>query len=237
MKKSTLLVCTLLLSGLSVFAQQSLAPSNFTQTVSDPGNTTVLESHVTLVNIGASDVNVGVERIINNFNPNMYELFCFGAWCYPPGTAVAGNATLLPAGATNTTFKAQVDPNSTCDNASLHYRFYDQNNIADSIGLTLNFNFCAVGLADNKEEFGISKALRNPADSYTLFTYNFPTSDNGDKVVIYNMLGSLIKTLDLPGKNGTLMITTSELKAGVYFVSYVSGNKVQSTSKLVVSHH
>ena len=91
--------------------------------------------------------------------------------------------------------------------------------------------------AENKEELGMSKPLRNPADGFTLFNYSLPTNEAGDKLVVFNMLGSFVKSMDVNGLKGTIVMNTSELTSGIYLVSYMSGNKVRSTSKLVVRHN
>jgi len=54
--------------------------------------------------------------------------------------------------------------------------------------------------------------------------------------VVFNMLGSKVKSMDIPGKSGSLILTTSDLKSGMYMVSYISNGKVKDTSRLVVSH-
>jgi hypothetical protein len=100
----------------------------------------------------------------------------------------------------------------------------------------LDFAFCVQGLNDVVESYGLSKPLKNPADQFTVFTYNLPASTNNDKLYIYNMLGSLVKTVDVTGKNGSLVVTTAELKSGLYIATYISDNKVKNSYKLVVSH-
>jgi hypothetical protein len=235
MKKLILLASIAIAATFNVDAQ-NLALSNYVQIVSDPGNTTMLESYVQLDNTGSSPIDVICERTINYIPANMDELFCFGAFCNPPSTPITTYTTTVQGGARDNTFKADVVPNGNCGNASLHYRFYDQNNPADSIGITLEFQFCAVGLNENANDFGLSRPLRNPADQFTVFAYNLNTNEENDKLFVYNMLGSLVKTMDIAGKNGSIVLSTAELKSGVYFVSYVSQNKIKNSYKLVVSH-
>ncbi|MFM7016667.1 MAG: T9SS type A sorting domain-containing protein [Bacteroidota bacterium] len=235
MKKYLLLV--LFLTGFSSWSfGQSLVLSNYNLTVSDPGNTNMLESTARLDNNGTSTVDIVVERDVINLPAGMYELFCFGAFCNPPGTTMTSYTTPIVAGGRETTFDAKVMPNGNCGTATIHYRFYDQNDPADSTGFTLNFAFCTQGLNDVAENYGVSKPLKNPADQFTVFTYNLPSNNNNDKLYIYNMLGSLVKTLDVTGKNGSLVLNTADLKSGLYIASYVSENKVKNSYKLVVSH-
>ena len=235
MKKFLLIVACLI--GITQLATaQGLVLSNYNLTVSDPGNTNTLESTARIDNNGSSTVDIVVERDVINLPAGMYELFCFGQFCNPPGTPMTSYTTPIVAGGRESTFDAKVIPNGNCGTATIHYRFYDQNNPADSTGFTLNFAFCTQGLNDVSETFGLSKPLKNPADQFTVFTYNLPTANNNDKLYIYNMLGSLVKTVDVTGKNGSLVVNTAELKSGLYIASYVSENKVKNSYKLVVSH-
>ena len=231
------LLSTLFVLGLSLVSfGQSLVLSGYNLTVSDPGNSNVLESTARLDNTGSSSVNIIVERDIVNLPTGMYELFCFGQYCNPPGTAFTTYNTPIAAGGRESTFDAKVYPNGNCGTASIHYRFYDQNNPADSTGFTLDFAFCTQGLNDVAESYGLSKPLKNPADQFTVFTYNLASNSSSDKLYIYNMLGSLVKTMEVTGKNGSLVVNTAELKSGLYIATYVSENKIKNSYKLVVSH-
>ncbi len=235
MKKALLAI--LILTGSTILSfGQNLVLSNYNLLISDPSNLNTLSSTCRLDNNGATPVNIVVERDINNLPSGMYELFCFGAFCNPPGTAVTSYTTPISAGGRESTFEAKVTPNGNCGTASIHYRFYDQNNPADSTGFTLDFAFCTQGLSDATESFGLSKPLRNPADQYTVFTYNLASNSSSDKLYIYNMLGSLVRTYDVTGKNGSLVVNTADLKSGLYIATYVSENKVRNSHKLVVSH-
>ncbi len=240
MKNITLSITLLLLMTGFVGKSQSLQISNYTQTIYCYDSSATTQSVVTLDNTSSSTLNIGLTRTVLNITSGMDELFCFGPKCYPPNTAASGlnSPCVIPANGSDSSFKADVSPNGFWGSATINYHFYNQANSADSIGVTLNFVFTsATGLSENKADFGISHPLRNPADAFTVFNYNLQSSEMGDKMVLYNMLGSLVKTIDIPGKNGTLVVSTAELKAGVYFASYISGSKIKETYKLVVSHH
>jgi len=61
-------------------------------------------------------------------------------------------------------------------------------------------------------------------------------ADQSDRLVVFNMLGSMVKSVEIPGKAGSLILSTSDLKSGMYLVSYMSNGKVKDSSRLVVSH-
>lgn len=118
---------------------------------------------------------------------------------------------------------------------SIHYRFFDTDNPSDSVGVDLAWNF-TTSLGENNQQYGLSKPLQNPADAFTVFNYNLPTADPRDQLVVYNMLGAVVRILDIPGKHGALVLNTSDLKSGVYIVSFINGGRLKDSCRLVVSH-
>jgi hypothetical protein len=177
-----------------------------------------------------------VERSIVNLVPGHLEFFCTSVFCYPPGTDVTSSADTIEAG-TSSLFYGDVIPNNIPGTSSIYYKFYNLDDPTDSASITLNYAFTTVGLSDLKSSPALSAPSPNPADGFTVFTYNVQENLANDRLVVYNMLGSLVKSIDVPGTNGVLVISTADLRSGVYFVSYQQNNgKLNSTTKLVVSH-
>lgn len=237
--KRLLILATLALMGAQRAEAQSFSLSNYSPVtvINDPFSDT--ESHVDLANSSLSDKQVTVERTITALANGHVEFFCFGAGatglCYPPGTAASNGNDVVSASSTDQSFKATVRPMGNYGYTSIHYRFFDTANPADSVGVDLAWDF-TTSLSENGRQFGFTKPLQNPADAFTVFNYNLPSSESGDRLLVYNMLGSLVRSVEVPGKNGTLVLHTSDLKSGVYLVSYISMGRVKDSSRLVVSH-
>jgi hypothetical protein len=235
MKKQLLVLGALITIGFSGANAQSLNLSNYNLTVN--GNTNAaLSSYVTLNNSTSADFPMMVERSLVNLVPGHLEFFCTSVFCYPPGTDATNTADTIEAG-TSSQFYGDVIPNSIPGTSTINYKFFSLDDPTDSASITLNFAFTTVGLNDVKSSPVLSAPSPNPADGFTVFTYNVQENLVNDKLVVYNMLGSLVKSIDVPGSNGVLVITTADLRSGVYFVSYQQNNgKLNSTTKLVVSH-
>jgi len=240
MKKFTILLLTCVASlNIQSVSGQTFTLSNFTPVtvINDPWLD--VESHVHLTNSSANAKQVRVDRFINVLASGHVEFFCFGSGstglCYPPGTDFSnGNDTVLGS-STDQSFKATVRPLGSYGYTSIHYRFSDTNNPGDSVGVDLGWDF-TTSINENQQVFGISKPLQNPADAFTVFSFNLQNNELNDKLVVFNMLGSKVKSMDIPGVSGALVLTTSDLKAGVYMVSYISNGKVKDSCRLVVSH-
>ncbi len=197
------------------------------------------DSHVYIQNSSSSDKRVRVDRFINVLASGHSEFFCFGSGstglCYPPGTDNSNGDDTVFANSTDQSFKGTVRPLGSYGYTSIHYRFSDTDNPSDSVGVDLAWDF-TTSLNENQQAFGLSKPLQNPADAFTVFSYNLQFNDRNDKLVVFNMLGSKVKVMDIPGKSGALILNTADLKAGVYMVSYLSNGKVKDSCRLVVNH-
>lgn len=239
MKKITLFVLSLVaLVGINESNGQSFSLSNFNPVTVSNDPWAFVESHVHISNTTNTLKRVKIERFINTISSGQLEFFCYGATtglCYPPGTAASNGLDTILANSTDVSFKATLRPNGNFGPASIHYRILDTDNPSDSVGVDLAWDI-TTSINENDQVFGLSKPLQNPADAFTVYNYNLRSADQSDRLVVFNMLGSKVKTMDIPGKSGTLILTTSDLKAGVYMVSYITNGKVTDTSRLVVSH-
>lgn len=240
MKKFTLILAGIV-SGFGFYSAsaQSFTLSNVTPVtvVNDPWLDA--DSHVHIANSSSTLKQVRVDRFLNVLASGQMEFFCFGSGvtglCYPPGTPNSnGNDTVL-GNSTDQSFKATIRPMGNYGYSSIHFRFSDTNNPSDSVGVDLAWNY-TTSINENNQVFGISRPLNNPADAFTVFSYNLQNNDQNDKLVVFNMLGSMVKSMDVPGKSGALVLSTSDLKAGVYMVSYFSNGKAKDSCRLVVSH-
>jgi hypothetical protein len=238
MKNFTLysLFALLTIVSTSMFGQTLLLTPTSPQINTQSSNLIPMDSYVTVENTSASTTDVMIIRFVSDSTPGHTNFFCFGQACYGPTVDTSTAPGSILAGK-DIDFKATVEPNGICGSDKIHYRFYDPNNVADSVGIDLEFGFCtAVGLNDIKEAYGIFNSGSNPANNFAVFNYNLPSNNSADRLVVYNMLGSLVKSMDIPATKGVLVLNTAELKAGVYFVSYAGQNGIKSSTRLVVKH-
>lgn len=240
MKKFTLVVAMMAaVAGMQSASAQTFTLGNTPTVISVTDPWLDSDVHIELTNNSNTFKKITVERIVNSISPGHLELFCFGSGvtglCYPPGTDMSNGDDTINAGVTDHSFKGTLKPMGVYGQTSLHYRFSDTDNPGDSVGVDVIWDV-TTSIGENNQQFGLSKPLQNPADAFTVFNFNLQSNDATDKIVVFNMLGSKVKTMDVPGKSGALVLTTSDLKAGVYMVSYMSNGKVKDTCRLVVSH-
>jgi hypothetical protein len=80
---------------------------------------------------------------------------------------------------------------------------------------------------------GSSLAYPNPSQFNAQIDYQLPQGHNSARLVLTNMAGQTVKTWDVNGFNGKVLINTTEFPAGIYTYSIVVNNAISSSGKLV----
>jgi len=79
-----------------------------------------------------------------------------------------------------------------------------------------------------------SDAYPNPANSYTSFDYNLQGNFQKAKLIVHNILGSVVKEIEFASGIGKLDVNTSDLIEGLYFYTVYINNEALITRKLVI---
>jgi len=196
----------------------------------------VIDAHVTVDNQSANTINVWAERTVNNLATGHKSNFCWAGLCYSFSTTVSTNPDTIAPFSSDVFFRGDLNPFGNVGVSTVCYNFYNNLDHTDSASICFTYDM-TTGINDpGNNVSAISVPQPNPADHMTTIAYNLTGNNKDYEIAIYNILGNLVKRVAFPYKTGAIMISTSELKSGVYFYSLVSGNKVLSTSKLVVAH-
>ena len=230
---------TLLFASLSFFFtgySQSLTLSGATTPITGDG-TAPIEGTVTITNTSAGSINLMAQRTSNLLGTGHTSNFCWGFACYSDttNTCPAGDAVLLPAGADTSVMHAWVNPHGNLGHSTVTYKFFDQDNPTDYAMQTFDYDFVTgiqpYGVGINNP---LSSPSPNPSNNITSISYSTSSSDG--RIIIYDLLGSIIKEVKLTSKQGALVVTTSDMKQGIYYYALVSNGKTLATKKLVVAH-
>ena len=235
MKKLFTRILTLLaFTGINVAVAGNLAVHTAEQTVTGP-DTVILASTATVVNNGATGVYVRVSRSSTSLLAGHSTYFCWVA-CYSPVTSVSPDSIYLAAGDSTSVFVSDVTPHGIEGNSTVTYTFFDSNP-SDDATITFTYSFySAVGINEVISRPIISNAYPNPAvDGYSGVTYNLNSAKDA-KLVLYNLLGTVVREIKLVDKQSTIILSTADLQSGVYYYSLIADGKAVSSKKLVVSH-
>lgn len=244
MKKNLLLlVFIFMLNLVSVFAQNPIeiydkANHLITGTTitaySSDINIETIDMVLKVKNNTTDTLHLYVRRIINSEVSGTENVICFGVNCYPPSIDTSRQLQAVPNGKVDSSFLSHYSPYAHAGITSITYEFF--NSRADVKGqVTVNYHLSPLSLGTELKSLEISSAYPNPASASTSIVYNIPAGSYG-KILLRNLLGSVIREVNLERPECKAVINTSDLKDGLYFYSVLLNNKVEVTRKLVIRH-
>ena len=76
----------------------------------------------------------------------------------------------------------------------------------------------------------------NPANNEATIDYKLKAGQTGVSFVLYDLLGTKVKDIEISEIKGSLKLNTSGLTEGIYFYSLLINNESFLTQKLIVKH-
>jgi hypothetical protein len=84
------------------------------------------------------------------------------------------------------------------------------------------------------ERIFVSHLYPNPAAEYALVDYQFSGNNQEVKIAIYNVLGLVVKEVELDKEDRNAKISLRELNSGLYMYQLLVDGKPVATKKLMV---
>ncbi len=226
--------------AITIFAAGIASAQSFTITsaqttyTGDPAS--AIDAYMQVVNTSSTMKYVIAKRQIVTLASGQFNNFCWGPSCYGPGTDVATDTVLLGAGVTDNSFKGTISPYNNVGVSIVEYTVYDLNNPNDKASITITYDVNSTGINESVKAKIFSQGYPNPADRAVAFRFDAVGMSFDAKLVVRNILGSIVKEQPLTERSGVVVIPTWAFDAGFYFVSLVDGNKPIVTRKIVVAH-
>ncbi len=244
MKKYLLLFCLTCIAALFTYSQ-SLQLSDSTGPIAN--NSTILKyglpsadpfyevvSHVFIKNATNDSISVKVKKVELTALHGTSNVFCWGS-CFIPEVFISPNPIVIHAGVTDSlNFSGHYTPNGVIGISTIRYVFFDANNPSDTVCVNIDFDTYPQSIKD-LSNVTLSDAYPNPADNTVSFSCSFPQNSLA-KVIIRNVLGSIVKAIDITNNSVKVRLNTSELADGVYFYTFLVNGNSQVTKKLVIRH-
>lgn len=243
--KHTLLVFALSVTLGSYLNAQIVAPIGelvISGNIANPEDVE-LKTHIDIQNVSSSTLDLKLYRQIIEPVFGSQNKFCWGGLCYELNTnesifsQVLDPGQVAPGGDPLTGFTGYYYHNEVEGCATVRYCLYEVGNAANETCFDVVYAVdCAVNVNEQaRPAADLGEAFPNPAADRASFTYNFGYQPVNGKLVIYNMVGKVIK--EIPARNalGFVHLDLSDFPQGLYLYTLQDGTEVLGTHKLVVS--
>jgi hypothetical protein len=233
MKKIHSIIVGVLISGLANAQSATLINpmTNVEATAATLTSAGEMVAEWPVANLTNASISIKCLREELNLVPGTQNYFCWGV-CYGETTNVSVLAQTIAAGDTNDTFYAHYKPLGNVGQSDINYCFFNTADPNDRACHTVHYCFeCIVDIEDVhsselNEFFG-----ENPLIGLGNYSYNL--AGNEGLFQIRTQDGKLVKSVNLNGSFGTILLNSSDFTSGIYFVTIESNNN-SSTTKLVI---
>ena len=119
--------------------------------------------------------------------------------------------------------------------STIKHVFYDRSNPNDSESAKITTSNAELGISDAVNAKNSIKASPNPANDEVKFSFSLIPGSSG-KIIILQITGTVISENPIQGTHGNFVLTTREIKDGLYFYYLMVNGEVYCAKKFVVRH-
>ena len=196
-----------------------------------------LVMYANLHNNTSNAMNIKVRRVELDMIDGSMSQICWAGLCYSPDKDTSVNYQLIMAGASSgpEDFSGHYLPNGNIGTSIVEFIFYNIDNPSISVSVVVKFWASPASIAEDAMQGGsVSEIYPNPATNYVNLDFNLTPSVKDAKVRIINLLGSVVKEVEIERGANQLRLDISDLDNGVYFYSVIINGDTYKTKKLIV---
>lgn len=192
---------------------------------------------IKIKNLSDAPLNIGIRRIEKVIGSSQNNYFCLGAECFGSQSEQLPQAYTIDPGEVSLEFSSILDAGLVSGYSVVKFLIYNKDNPGDAITYELSYiveDKSPEHLIYNSEEVKINDVYPNPVGDVAIFDYNIVDHDIDAKLIIHNVLGSIVANYSLNYLNNELKIKTHNFNPGVYFYTLYVDDDAVITRKLIV---
>ena len=192
---------------------------------------------IQIKNTSSHIILLGVKKLEENIRSSQVSTFCIYNDCNKNNIAPEKIIIKLLPGKTFKGFSAQLETGLVPGNSSVKYLFYNLSNTSESVEVEINYSIeekVKEGVLFNSDVVELSDVFPNPVKEKAIFNYNYFRPEKEAKLVIHNVLGSVISEFELSPYESRLTVPVMDYNPGVYFYTLYIDNEGVATKKMVI---
>jgi len=204
----------------------------------DPSSVEPFNVHVAATNNTGEIMNVKILRTNIELIEGTTNSYCWADQCYSPFVDESPDYVTVVAGGTTDeiqSLKTDFYANNAIGTTIVKYRFFNVANEEEFAEIVVKYWSSPEGLEEEyAKNIKFSNAYPNPASSQFSLDYSFDMNVDAASLKIVNLLGSVVKEVELDQTSNNINVDVNDLTSGIYFYSVVVDNEVIQTKKLVI---
>lgn len=229
---STILTLVIAISAHAQRFQVEDANKSFTGMIGER-----ISSPLKIKNLSEEPINLVIRRVNKDIGSSQSSFFCLNGECFDSDADQLPVQYIIPPGETSLKFESILETGLAAGISSVKYIIYDRNHPAEAVEYQLSYN-----IKDQKEksliytsdDLKINDVYPNPVSEFAVIDYRIINRDITAKIIIHNVLGSIVGEYQLPYLENKITIKTDDFNPGVYFYTLYVDNDGVMTRKLII---
>lgn len=194
-------------------------------------------AEIPIKNLTDRPLEIGIKRIEVVIGTSQTTYLCIGEDCEDSETDELTLAQNIQSGQTLTQLSSILEAGLVPGVSTVKYLIYNRNNPSETVEYEVNYTIKE--RADSKllyssSELDLKEIYPNPVVDFAILSYELKNKETEAKIVLHNVLGSIVNEYDLIPFENKLKIQTESLNPGVYFYTlYIDGDGI-TTHKIVI---
>ncbi len=196
-----------------------------------------IKAPVKIRNLTDKPIQIVVRRLDKVIGTSQQNYFCWDGECYDPSVDELPLSKRVAPGETSVKFESVLEAGLVAGISSVKYLIYDRDDPAYAVEYEVNYTVNedrGKNAIFNSEDLRINEVYPNPVREYAVIDYNIHNEEIEAKIMLHNVLGSVVGEYELSYLETKLKINTRELNPGVYFYTLYLDNDGVITKKLIV---
>lgn len=199
------------------------------------GNT--MEVPIKIKNLTDSPIQIVVKRVDKVIGTSQSSHFCWGDNCFDDKVDQIPLSQRIQVGETSDKLISVLETGLVAGISTVKYLIYNRDTPSDAVEYEVNYTI-EEDLGNNvifsSPDVKINEVYPNPANEFAIFDYNLTNEDIEAKIVMHNVLGSIVGEYELVYLETKLKIITENMNPGVYFYTLYIDNDGMMTKKMVI---
>ncbi len=196
-----------------------------------------VKAKIGIRNLTDHPIQIVVKRLEKVIGTSQKTFICWSGDCITPDQDQLPLSKRISPKETSLKFESVLEAGLVPGISSVKYLIYNRDVPEESLVYEVNYT---IEEEDNSKTLFSSPKIKlndiypNPVTDFAIIDYNLFDEDIKAKIVLHNVLGSIVGEYELAPFESKLKIKTEEFNAGVYFYTlYLDGDGVM-THKLII---
>jgi len=188
-------------------------------------------------NLTDQPIQIVVKRIDQVIGTSQSSYFCWGDDCFDAEVEQLPLSQRVGVEETSDKFVSVLETGLVAGISTVKYLIYNRDIPSDAMEYEVNYTV-EEDLGNNvifsSAQIKINEVYPNPADKYAIFDYNILDEEVDAKIIMHNVLGSIVGEYELSFLETKLKVITENMNPGVYFYTLNLDNEGIMTKKMII---